>query len=1700
MSKLSDYKIAEQVYANASTLIQRAVRLCDQQSVILRSINNPYPTTKQLSRFTYSYELLKRFAHLNIIQVLDWIETDKSPVMVLEDQHAIDLRQYRLAQKKQQLSIEQFIFIGTQLADALYEIHHHRIIHKDLHPGNILISPESGIVQVIDFGLSSLLSREQPALKPPEQIEGVLDYISPEQTGRMNRGLDYRSDFYSLGIIFYELLSGHVPFSGQDTLAKVHNHIAKQQKPLTGVRYNAPPALSQIINKLMAKSAEDRYQSALGLKYDLEKVFEYWQQGDNKTFKLGSKDISQQFHIPQGLYGREQESGILLESYQHAVAGEPQIVVVTGLAGMGKSSLINELHKPIAEQQGLFFSGKFEQYVQNTPYSAIKQAFSAWLAYALALSKSELRSLKDKLQQALEGNAGVLVDFMAELEKVLGVLPERPSLAPSENQNRLHWALCQFTRCISQDRPLLVFIDDLQWADHATLLFLQELMQEKEGHFIILLAYREHEVGENHPTMIALRKIQQLQTISLWALSQADVEQLLSDALFQSRKAVSSLASIVQQRTGGSPFFILEFLKHIFNAGMLDFDITQQCWLWDLKRIKTEGVTKNVVELLLNKIQQLPLISRHLLHVAACLGSQFSLFRLAIAADISVAECSMHLWPSLESGFLIQEAGDWSIGKVRAVDLKGISPCLCQKDTSPLCRFSHDRVLQAALTDLEEVGFRESILDEIIPDKPCLGTSGSEHTHLMIGRRFLACVDQGNTALYLAVVLKQLNKARFLILEPDERLELARLNAQAAQAAKQVGSWEAAGNYAEIGRELLPSDTHLHHQLTYKLDLIRAECAALNGDIDKAENIYQVLMREVNSDLERAQLCLNQLLFFFGQGKWEKAITIGEKGLSFCGLSVPKTEQLLELALADTEHQLAYELGKTPISRIHQLPEMQNPIEQVAMSLLVNMGLCNMVIGNKLYLKLYTQQALILTFMHGKTDLSALVLAIYAYSKGVDEQFQQAVEAAEQALSIMETYPNCREASNVLNLISVGVLHYQKPLQQVRELHQQGYQRGLLSGEIMRAVINLGNELHLQFCQGDQLQKLKQAAEQVVNIAESHKQFYPVALFWLRLSQSLLKRDAYALSDADFEPLLLESTRKSLHIALLDHVRMQYAFWSNKPTPERLASIQQAASTLSRFLSVVVAVDHHLITGLTLIEILAEESESEKAQECSNLLKISLNKIETLAEFCPANFAHKHYLLEAEKLRLQAGSPWRAMPYYQQAIESAKEQGFVQYQALANELCGTFCLRQNNLTMGVIYLREALYLYEKWGCQVRIDELRQRYADLLKSGTLDQHIQSVEDKPDHQSYNLAAITQTSQAISREVQMDKLLNTIIHIFIEQSGAQIAALVLNRRIANQEANPTIEAYLNTLSGQREFLQTENLDMSLKLPATLIQSVLHSDEGLLIAVDESNEQNEPYLKVHQPKSLLCLPIDHHKGIVGAVYLEHRTQAGLFTDNSIELISLLVAQAAISLENASLFSDIQKLSHKLEDKVKKRSSELQSANEALHHLATRDSLTGMFNRRHFMDCGELAFEAAEAGKQSLAVMIMDIDHFKQVNDNYGHPAGDEVLIEVSQLCQSLLRRGDILGRLGGEEFGILLPDTREQGARDWAQCLVESIRPIEVKTEKGVIKITMSVGLCFLPFPQIMPLAAALQRADEVLYQAKEGGRDQVRTALAK
>ena len=1691
MSRFSDYQIIGHIYANQSILIQSAQCLGTEQFVLLISMNKNSRTAKHLYRFTYAYELLKRFEHSNIIKVLDWIESDTNPLMVVEDQGFIDLKSFLDGQKDEPLPLTTFLKVAIQICNALSEIHLDGIVLNNLHTSNILINPESMQIKLFDFAFSSLLSEEQVCFPPVEQLNGVLEYISPEQTGRMNRKVDYRSDFYSLGIVFYELLTGHTPFQDEDKLTCLQKHITRQHLPVTEIRSDVPESISQIIDKLLAKKAEDRYQYVLGLIYDLEKE----KPRQATLLSLGHKDFPGKLHLSQRLYGLDHEISELLKHCQRAVYGKPQILAITGASGIGKTSLIGELHKPIAVQKGLFLSGKLDQHSQNSPFTAIKQAFRVWIQHAQALDTYHFETLQVNLKQSLGVNARLLVDFIPEMASILGQLPEVPSLTPTESQSRLNHLLCQFVACISQMQPLVLFLDDLQWADQGTLKFIQSLMQMNSGHFLLVVAYRDNEVNHLHPSIIALKQIEHLQTLSLSALSQNDVEQYLSDTLNQPRQAVSELATFIKQKTGGNPFFIKALLKHYDQTGALEFDIQSYDWCWDISGIKAMQNANNISELITHQIQQLPPKSSHILHISACLGGRFDLARLAIAAGESMADCATQIWPTLKAGLILQESGDCFFEIASLIDLRGLDFDLTQGAQVPQCRFSHDQVQEAAYHDSDQHRLKQ--------------------THLTIGRRLLEYYQHENQNPYLFGTVKHLNKSRTLISNPEERLQLAELNKQAAQKAKRIGVWEAAGRYADIGRELLPPQSwQLHYELAKALSLMCAECVTLAGDQERAETLYQEVMQETWSKQDKAELCLKQMLLLFSQGKWQAAITIAEQGLNYCGICTPTSEQSLFSSLDDTNNELEKLIAITPITEISSFSEMSNPLQQIAIGLLANLGVCYLAIGKVPYLEFYIKRGLLLTYLHGKTDLSALVMTVNGFLKAIDEQYHEAVEYADQALEIMATYPHCREASNTLNLLSAGILHFQQKTDQVIKLHQQGYKQGLAEGETMHAIVNLNNILFHQLTQGDVLGDIKYEAESCAEITASYKIFQPTNLVAKKLVESLTSNN-YFLDDTDFEANFLSKIKHSFHSAFLDHVRLLYLFWSNKPILEKQNYLLQISSRLQGISVVLLKADHHFIAGLTLIESLIQCPDSSERNNYSERLEVSFNKIQKLAKFCPENFGHKFYLLQAEMLRLQEYVSWDAMPYYQQAIDSAKKYGYLHYQALANELCGEFCLRQNNIVAANVYLSEAHKLYEKWGCQVRINDLLKRHGDILTNiemqNSHQQYSNTAETKAHYpqtsilitqthlaekrrskQHLDLTTVIKATQAISSEVQVNKLIATVIHIIMENTGAQIGALVLAK-----EGGASIEAYQNTLSGDSNFLHAYCLEASSNLPVILIQAALSNKETILLADGSAGTpyQSDRYLQKHKTQSLLCFPVKHREQVIGMLYLEHRTLTGVFTEERLKLIQLLMAQASISLENARLFSDAQQFNSELEQKVKTRTAALQNTNEKLHYLATHDPLTDMFNRRYFMDNGETAFEAALKNESSLAVMIMDIDHFKHVNDNYGHPAGDKVLIAVTQHCQQKLRSGDILGRLGGEEFGVLLPDTTQEDALAWAKKLVVSLRPVEVATDKGIIKITMSIGLCCLTFPSSTPISEALQQADEALYIAKESGRDQAR-----
>jgi len=1523
------------LFNNGGTLIQRAIRESDGQTVILKSLVAAYPKAAQLSRFSFAYDVLNKFDHPNIIKALDYLEQDNAPVLVLEDIQGIDLRQYAKQQTDKRLPLEGFLNIAIQLADALSVIHHAHVIHKDLHPGNMIINPESQQAQIIDFGLASVLTRERPSLAAPDKLEGVLAYISPEQTGRMNRALDYRSDFYTLGVTFYELLSGQLPFSAEDALGMVHAHIAKDHKSLMKVCKDIPEVVSRIIDKLLNKVAERRYQSAQGLKQDLETCLQALKKKqDLKNFKLGKEDISERFQVPQKLYGRQTEINRLLEHFNKVADGTPQLLSICGYSGVGKSALMQEVHKPIAAHNGVFLSGKFDQFQRNIPYSAFHQILKSWLLKMLSLSENSLQRQRERINKTLGANARVLIDFMHGFQTLLGDLPEVPVLGADETQNRFHIVFLKLITLIAEDRPLVICIDDLQWADHGSLNLLPLLMREADCRLLIILAYRDNEVDAAHPAIQCLKKITDnnadcISSLSLGPLSVQHIQLLLIDSLHRPVEEVQSLAKLVHQKTGGNPFFINEFLKTLYREALLDFDLAQHRWLWDVEAINDKGITDNIVELMLDKMQQLPESTQKMLRLASCIGSRFDIGLLAIVAEQKEIQVTYVLWPALKEGLLLQD------GPMYVQDSADISQC----------KFLHDRMLQAAYESMNPAQRQKTHLKigRLLRNR-YLGASENQPAHFAL---------QHARSISLFDIVEQLNHGRSLMVDGVERTHLAELNQQAADQAKAASAWDAVVQYAGVGITLLPEKGwQVCYQLTFNLYHLKAEGEYLCGHPDDSDVLYDEVLKYCHEDLIKAKICVTRLVESIGRGRWELGITQGIQGLNYLGIHFSVDPKVTQGTLEKEQMLFDQYIQGRSIACIEELPEMTDQRLLVALNILSNFNACAFILGRSEFFNLSILQGLNLILRAGKSDLALITLSWYAVFLMHKGLYEQGREVAKLTLNLVQQYPQARELSSSYNVLSLMVLPFSASYSDCILQHQKGYEIGLENGEIARAAINLSNTLFLRVSKGEFLPSVFQYAKASEVLSQHKAVFTPITTHVIRLASALIEPSNKAskiLDDDAFSDEYLKVVKSSIHVRHLLHFRSELAFWYGDKE-KAFDSAQNVFVALSTTPKLCFYADHLVQYGLLLTaKNSANDSSSEHFELC-------LNKLKQLAEFCPVNFDHKYQLLLAEQGRYQNQPMAQVTTYYQQAIHSAKAQGFLQYQALGNELLALYWQSKDLGEAASAYLQEALYLYQRWGCMARVVYLKKHYGQALElpegdedasfsiesalpsSASAESKINSKNNSKDKSGLDFESVMKSSQLISSELKLSQLALKVMQVISESAGAQTAALVLNTK-----QGPFVEARVSIRSESSEGHQpdislplnyrSQMLDECDDLPKSVISYVLRSDEILNLSNVAENKdfENDPYLKRQSPQSILCVPVDYREQIIGALYLENRLTSKAFTESRLNVIKMLLSQTAISIENARLFKALNELNEGLEERVIARTEQLSESNVAL-------------------------------------------------------------------------------------------------------------------------------------------------------------------------
>jgi predicted ATPase/serine phosphatase RsbU (regulator of sigma subunit)/tRNA A-37 threonylcarbamoyl transferase component Bud32 len=1527
MVTILDYQITEQLHESSNSLTYRAVRSGDRQSVIIKLLKQAYPPPERIARFKREYELTRGLNLPGVIEVYRFITYGDRVAIVLEDFGAESLAQLL---HKQRFSLGEIFPVAIQIIEILGEIHHRHIIHKDINPSNIVFNPQTGQVKLIDFGISTLLSKENPSLSHPNVLEGTLAYISPEQTGRMNRTTDYRTDFYSFGVTLYQILTGQLPFNNTEPIDLVHSHLAKQPTPPQTLNPEIPETLGNIVLKLMSKNAEDRYQSAWGLKADLETCYAQWQtSGTIQPFPLGSQDISDRLHIPQKLYGREQEVANLLAAFERIITPNEQqaltteLTLVSGYSGIGKTALVQEIYKPITRSHGYFIAGKFDQFQRNIPYASLIQAFRSLIKQLLTESESEIIQWREKLQTALGANGQVISEVIPEIETIIGSQPPVPELTPTEAQNRFNFVFQNFITVFTQpEHPLAIFLDDLQWADSASLKLLQRVMTAPESQYLFVIgAYRDNEVSAAHPLMLTLEEIKKekanISEISLKPLALADVTQLIADTLHQTPNQVQPLGELIQAKTGGNPFFITEFLKGLYGEGLLIFDAKNGEWQWDIQRIQAQPIADNVVDLMAAKLNKLSPETQTALRLAACIGNEFDLRTLGLVAARSNRETARALNAAMDEGFILPLSENYNLIET---DVAGVPERL-----NIDYKFAHDRIQQAAYSLIPD------------PEKPSV--------HWQIGQLLLQNTPVEDREVKIFALVNQLNQGRDRITEPAQAEELAHLNLKAGKKAKASAAYQTAFNYLVLGLNLLTENCwQSQYELTLSLYQEATEAAYLSDEFQRMEDFANQVKIQAHSVLDKVKVYRALVLGYANQQLLPEAIRNGLESLQELGISLPEQPTPADIGQELGVTQTAWE-GQQ-IEALIDLPEMTDPEKQAAMDLLFDV-IHPAYDSNPALFTLCALKMVQLSLQYGNTPLSAQGYASYGIVLcGVVFDIDSGYQFAKLALKLLERFEVKKIKSAVFFLVFYFSIHWKEHLKETLAPFLEGYQSGLENGDLLFAAFDAYGYSSYSYWIGKELpfveREMAKYSEAIARINQNHilsyhNRYWQVVLNWMGQAENpcLLVGEAY--NETALLPIMREtSDRYGIGDLHLHKFILSYSFGEYAQALENAAIAEQYLNAMIATPSVAKFYFYHSLTLLALYP------ETPQPEQPGILEKIAANqeKMHRWVQQAPMNYQHKYELVEAERARI-SGNVSHARDAYDRAITLAKEHEYLNEEALSYELAARFYLSIQNTHLARYYLQDAHYTYQRWGATAKVQHLENRYPQLLNlqtpktpgsTTTQGTSSSSTTGSSSGESLDLTTVLKASQAISSEIKLDQLLAQLLNLAIENAGAQKGILILSDnnqlKIAAAKLPDSAVQILESLP-----LNTGNL-----VPPGIINYVTRTQENVILA-DATREglfTGEPYILQQQPQSVLCVPIINQGKLIGILYLENNLATGAFTPERIELLQIISAQAAISLENAQLYRT-------LEDRVIERTAQLAAANTeiiALNEILKSDNL----------------------------------------------------------------------------------------------------------------------------------------------------------------
>ncbi len=1485
MIDLVGYDKVTPIFSEEELSLCRAVRDYDGSPVLIKTPTSKLPSPKLLAGIKNEYATSLEIGKKGAILPIALHQTDNSLALIFED------KGYKLLNdfiNGSDVDLQQKIILAIKTVNALNCVHAKGFLHRNIKPDSFAVSHDLREVVLTNFQLCSRLSDSVSGTNIGLIPNNYLPYISPEQSGRISDSLDRRSDFYSLGITLFELFTGKLPFHAEDALELIHCHLAQEPTAPHLINPEIPEQLSAVILKLIAKTPGDRYQSTYGIKQDLNtclKIVENSYLPDD--FKPGDRDVSDTFTLTKRLFGRKNEKHLLLKSLKKTTQGSCEIVMVKGEPGSGKTTLINELSSHVAHARGEIITGKFDQFKRNIPYSALIQAFQKLIRKRLTNSAPVVSAWKKRIIETLGSNAGLIIEVIPELELLIGPQESPLKLSLAEARNRFNLVFKNFIKIFPNlDHPLVLFIDDLQWADTSTTTLINELIADNETSYLLLIgAYRDNNsLADSVKYMLAAikRSNKHVETITLGRLGPQQVLSLVTRTLRTNRPRVEELTKLVFNRTGGNPLFVREYLRNLYRADLIKFNYDKSRWDWDINAIREMSIDGNIVELMADKIKNLSNEGQAILKVASCIGGKFDLKTLIAAVDIPQKKVISFLNTALHEGLIISS------------DETPIGAALTDFNIkwTPQLSFMHDRVQQAAYS--------------------MLGKAEKASLHLKIGNTMLQIFDDSEVEDIIFDIALQFNSSFSGISGEAERKVASDIFCRASRKAKRSSAFDLAAKYFYAAEQLQETNCWVNdYSSTFDLYLDWLECEYMSGGSKKAEEIFDIMLEHVKNRHDLSKLKLAKIMIYTNKSRYKEAVAMALDLLTLFGMKIP--EHPSKLSLTSQLLKTKFLLHNKTVEDLYNLPDMSHSEILDIMKLMMH-TIAPAYMYNKQLVFFIVLKMLRLSLKYGNAPSSSFGYMFYAmFLAAKDLSFKKSKDYTRLAVDLNKRFKNTDLETKINLLRGCAHDHWHVPLSQNINVLENAFQSGHLNGDTTYARYASYFAAYYKFLQGYPLSDVISDVDKYLNFLHNSPNLLSKGILQLikQISKSL-EGKTYTpgfLDDESFnEKQLLGMAKNSsseviLHWAKISKlITLSFFGHHNKA----LEIIEGLEGTIEKSLFGMFNVPiFHFFTVINMAAAY-EETSSENQRKYKKVIKKSISKLRIWSENCPENFQHLHLLAKAEYHQL-TGRMNSALSLYEEATSASVQNGFNNFAALSCELAGKFHFKIGGKRSATSLISEACQYYGNWGAKAKVQQLISNYHYLPEEfvpSTMDANSQQNQAKSKNSnSLDFSAVMKASQAISGEIELARLLDKLMRIVIENAGAQKATLLLNNK-------NRLELTAHASVTKKGIITQINPSVDAKSYCESIVNYVFRSKDNIVLRDASAQGPftiDSYIIKNKPKSVLGMPIINQQVMRGVLYLENNLSPGVFTEERLEVLNLLCSQAAISIQNARLYSDLR-------------------------------------------------------------------------------------------------------------------------------------------------------------------------------------------------